>query len=57
MVVVLEKVLPAELESRGISDATALCSGLATALKGAEIEAQGNEEIAPEEVFRRLAGR
>jgi hypothetical protein len=57
MTAVLENLLPGELTSRGVCDAPALCSALADALKRAEIESPGSDETAPEEVFRRLAGR
>jgi len=57
MTAVLEKLLPGELVSRGVADASALCGALAVALKQAEIESPGEAESSPEEVFRRLAGR
>jgi len=57
MLVVLDKVMPAELETRGIAEATAVCGALATALKEAAAELAGSAEASPEEVFRRLASR
>lgn len=55
--VVLEKVLPKELESRGVADAGSLCTGLAASLKQAAAGwAEGSGAESPEDVFRRLAG-
>lgn len=56
MGVVLQKVLPGELVSRGVSDARALCGALAAALQQAELASSEGAATAPEEVFRRLAG-
>ena len=39
MVVMLRRVLPEELEIRGISDAAALCEGVAAAIEGVVFEA------------------
>ena len=54
MKVVLEKVLPKELQSRGVEDAFELCSGLASGV--VSLAAGGSAVETPEEVFRRLAG-
>ncbi len=54
MKVVLEKVLPKELESRGVQDASDVCSSLATGI--ASLADGGSGVETPEEVFRRLAG-
>ena len=54
MKVVLEKVLPGELTSRGETNADAICRKLVDALKNvAEETADGSS---PEEVFARLGG-
>lgn len=52
MAVVLEKVLPGELASRGIEDAQGICAALAARLAG--IEAGGKTAETPEDVFARL---
>jgi predicted RNA methylase len=57
MLVVLEKVLPGELETRGVGDATAACGAMAVALKEATARLAESAETSPEEIFRRLAGR
>jgi hypothetical protein len=54
MKVVLEKVLPKELGTRGIDDAESVCRTLATDVMG--IDAGSGSGETPEEVFRRLAG-
>ena len=50
--VLLEKVLPGELDSRGIADSGAICSGIASRMGQASLESAGGES--PEDVFRRL---
>ena len=50
---VIEKVLPGELVARGIDDADAVCTRLATRV--GSIDA-GSVSEAPDEVFRRLGG-
>jgi len=57
MLVVLEKVLPTELENRGVGDAASLCGAIAAALKQAGPNVAESTESSPEEVFRRLATR
>ena len=54
MKVVLEKLLPKELESRGVNDAEDVCRALASAISALGGDDSGVET--PEEVFRRLAG-
>jgi hypothetical protein len=54
MKVVLEKVLPKELGTRGVEDAEGVCRGLASEVLG--IDAGSGSGETPEEVFRRLAG-
>jgi len=56
MSVVLERVMPESLTSRGVLDAAALCITLAALLRDFKeaVEEQGN--ASPESVFARLAG-
>ena len=54
MKVVLEKLLPKELESRGVSDSEGVCRVLASGIASLDGGDSGVET--PEEVFRRLAG-
>jgi hypothetical protein len=54
MKVVLEKVLPKELGTRGVDDADGVCRGLAGDVLSIDSGSGGGET--PEEVFRRLAG-
>jgi len=58
MGVVVEKVLPAELDSRGVADSGAICSGLLPGLKSLAQQGAGDGGAAamPDEVFRRLGG-
>lgn len=53
MRVVIERVLPEELERRGIEDAEAICAQLATRV---ELVEMGPVRDSPDEVFRRLGG-
>jgi hypothetical protein len=57
MAVMLEKTLPKELETRGVTGAAELCRGLVTALKGFSVPASRSGHESPEDVFRRLGGR
>jgi hypothetical protein len=54
MKVVLEKVLPGELETRGIDGAAGLCSSLLPGLAAVVADATPGEM--PDEIFRRLGG-
>lgn len=56
MSVVLERVMPESLTSRGVPDSAALCNTLASLLRDFKeaVEEQGN--ASPESVFERLAG-
>jgi hypothetical protein len=54
MRVVIEKVMPKELEARGIKDGEGLCRALASGVSSVASTAGGAES--PEDVFRRLAG-
>lgn len=53
LVVVARRLLPAELQARGVSDADGLCTRIAKALEG--IESSGGADT-PEAIFARLAG-
>ena len=55
MSVVVEKILPGELESRGIADGQAVCDALKRALAG--LGGGGSRGVeTPDEVFKRLGG-
>ena len=54
MQVVLERLLPGELTSRGIGNAQAACDEIATRLAG--MDSAATTGTSPEEIFRRLAG-
>ncbi|MCG8588416.1 MAG: hypothetical protein MJE66_03925 [Proteobacteria bacterium] len=51
--VVLERVLPDELTSRGVEDAASVCAALLEDLAGL---AEGQHAESPEDVFQRLGG-
>lgn len=54
LAVVVDKVLPRELEARGVSDAKSVCASIKSALAAApDTGGPGNS---PEDVFSRLAG-
>ena len=54
MQVVVEKVLPAELSTRGIENPEAICSALAAGLAGVD---GGSAGETPDAVFARLGGQ
>jgi hypothetical protein len=54
MSIVFTRVLPGELEARGVADATSICERLATGLAAQGLQAAAGE--APEDVFARLGG-
>jgi len=56
MKVVIEKVMPAELESRGVENAESVCRELVPGLDQLASEGDGSARETPEAVFRRLAG-
>ena len=58
MQVVAQKVLPGELERRGVADAESICSGLLPGLKALASDPAAIVSTAeqPDEVFRRLGG-
>jgi hypothetical protein len=53
LVVVVEKIMPDELRTRGIDEADSVCAQLVTSLKAMPDE-EGSES--PEAVFKRLGG-
>jgi len=54
--VVLEKVLPDELEKRGVDGARGVCSGVAAALANVSISEESSGSADADEIFRRLGG-
>jgi hypothetical protein len=52
--VVLERVLPEELRSRGVPRSDELCSAIAAALRASHSDGAATDS--PEAIFRRLAG-
>ncbi|TDJ15027.1 MAG: hypothetical protein E2O66_02005 [Deltaproteobacteria bacterium] len=55
MQVMLEKVMPNEIRSRGVDDPDGVCTGIVTALKESDLESSAGEGESPESIFRRLA--
>ncbi len=55
MQVMLEKVMPNEIRSRGVDDPDGVCAGIVTALKDSDHESTAPESESPESIFRRLA--
>ena len=53
--VVFEKLMPGELETRGVSDAAALCSAVMNDLTDAPEAAEADRSESPDDVFRRLS--
>ena len=53
MRVVIEKVLPGELNARGVADSDAICARMAT---GVASVSDGTAVESPDEVFKRLGG-
>ncbi len=56
MRVVLEKVLPGELATRGIDAPESVCQGITGALSGFQGVAVGDDAQSPEAVFKRIGG-
>ena len=56
MEVVVRRILPAELRSRGVSDAESLCVELAHSVLDIVEEEAGSEAESPEAVFERMGG-
>jgi len=55
LAVVIERVLPDELRSRGVTDPTGVCAALARAVAAAPAPS-GPAAAAPEDMFRRVSG-
>ncbi len=55
MLVVIDQVMPRELEVRGVENPEAVCRELSRAVKGAEVEESKTAGTSPEDVFRRLS--
>jgi len=53
---VAEKILPAELEKRGVADAARLCASVLGRIAVSEGEGRDDSE-SPDAIFRRLAAR
>jgi hypothetical protein len=56
MAVVLEKVLPGELTTRGVDSPDAVCEDIVRAIKSADFGAAGAGDQSPEAVFKRIGG-
>ena len=54
--VVFDKVMPIELERRGVKDATEVCSAVIEGLANAPASADKESSTDPDGVFRRLGG-
>ena len=53
MKVILERVLPGELEARGVDNGEAVCASIAGAISGLSVSGAANT---PEAIFARLGG-
>ncbi len=53
--VVFEKVMPEELDSRGVSDVQDVCAAVLVDLESARDAAADARATSPDEIFRRLA--
>jgi hypothetical protein len=53
--VVFEKVMPGELESRGVSDMQDVCAAVLADLGSADGAAADTGTTSPDDIFRRLA--
>ena len=53
--VVFEKLMPGELEQRGVSDTAGTCAAVMRDLENAPIDATDSSSSGPDDVFRRLA--
>ncbi len=54
--VVFEKVMPGELDSRGVSDVQDVCAAVLADLESAGDAAADASATSPDEIFRRLTG-
>jgi hypothetical protein len=57
MQVVLERVLPGELERRGVQGAVGICDALAETVRRSAATAREPNADAPEDIFRRMRER
>ena len=57
LLVVIERVLPGELESRGVQDVREVCAALADVARAAASAGGGAAAASPEDVFRRIRER
>jgi hypothetical protein len=55
MTVMLRKVMPKEMQSRGIEDAESICEAIIAAVAGANTGGPPADTESPEAIFRRLA--
>jgi hypothetical protein len=55
MVVIIDQVLPRELQVRGVENPDGVCGELSQAVKGFEVEEGESAGASPEDVFRRLS--
>jgi hypothetical protein len=53
--VVFEKLMPGELDQRGVKDTAGACSAVMRDLESAPIAATDSSSSSPDDVFRRLA--
>ncbi|MBW2542788.1 MAG: hypothetical protein JRF15_11910 [Deltaproteobacteria bacterium] len=53
--VVLEKLMPGELEQRGVKDTLSVCSAVLRDLEDAPIAESDSDSSNPDDIFRRLA--
>jgi hypothetical protein len=56
LAVVFEKILPGELELRGVGDAAATCSAVAKEVASSPLAAAQDGASGVDEIFRRLGG-
>jgi hypothetical protein len=55
MVVMLQKVMPDEMRSRGVEQPEQICEAIITVLKSSHAASSRPEAESPEAIFRRLA--
>ena len=55
MIVMLQKVMPDEMRSRGVEQPEQVCEAIITALKSSHVASSRPEAESPEAIFRRLA--
>lgn len=56
MEVVLQKVLPGELKTRGVESPDSVCEGIVQSLKSHDFGSAGSDDQSPEAVFKRIGG-